>query len=75
MKSYKVILLNAENGYKLYNKTDNIICSAIQLPIDADLSVWEEITEERAIEYEEAHKPIAPEPPRAGDIHLQIVKV
>lgn len=74
MKSYKVILLNAENGYKLYNKTDNIICSAIQLPIDADLSVWEEITEERAIEYEEAHKPIDPEPPHIEGTQADVVE-
>lgn len=48
MKSYKVILLNAEKGYKLYNKAYNSICAAVQLPIDSDLSVWEEITDEEA---------------------------
>lgn len=48
MKSYKVILLNAEKGYKLYNKTDNIICTSVQLPIDTDITIWEEITDEEA---------------------------
>ena len=48
MKSYKVILLNAEKGYKLYNKTDNIICTSVQLPIDTDITTWEEITDEEA---------------------------
>ena len=48
MKSYKVILLNAEKGYKLYNKTDNVICSSVQLPIDTDITIWEEITDEEA---------------------------
>ena len=48
MKSYKVILLNAEKGYKLYNKTDNIICISVQLPIDTDITTWEEITDEEA---------------------------
>lgn len=48
MKSYKVILLNAEKGYKLYNKTDNVICTSVQLPIDTDIAVWEEITDEEA---------------------------
>lgn len=48
MKSYKVILLNAEKGYKLYNKTDNVICSSVQLPIETDITVWEEITDKEA---------------------------
>ena len=48
MKRYKVILLNAEKGYKLYNKTDNIICTSVQLPIDTDITTWEEITDEEA---------------------------
>lgn len=48
MKSYKVILLNAEKGYKLYNKTDNVICTSVQLPIDIDITIWEEITDEEA---------------------------
>lgn len=48
MKSYKVILLNAEKGYKLYNKTDNVICTSVQLPIDTDITTWEEITDEEA---------------------------
>lgn len=48
MKSYKVILLNAEKGYKLYNKTDNVICTSVQLPIDTDITIWEEITDEEA---------------------------
>ena len=48
MKSYKVILLNAEKGYKLYNKTDNVICTSVQLPIDRDITTWEEITDEEA---------------------------
>ena len=48
MKSYKVILLNAEKGYKLYNKTDNVICISVQLPIDADITIWKEITDEEA---------------------------
>lgn len=48
MKSYKVILLNAEKGYKLYNKTDNVICASVQLPIDTDITTWEEITDEEA---------------------------
>lgn len=48
MKSYKVILLNAEKGYKLYNKTDNVICSSVQLPIETDITTWEEITDEEA---------------------------
>lgn len=46
MRIYKSIFLSAETGNKLHNKIDNSICSAIQLPIDADLSVWEEITDE-----------------------------
>ena len=48
MKSYKVILLNAEKGYKLYNKTDNVICTSVQLPVDTDITIWEEITDEEA---------------------------
>ena len=48
MKRYKVILLNAEKGYKLYNKTDNVICTSVQLPIDTDITTWEEITDEEA---------------------------
>lgn len=48
MKSYKVILLNAEKGYKLYNKTDNVICTSVQLPIDTDITIWKEITDEEA---------------------------
>ena len=40
MKSYKVILLNAEKGYKLYNKTSNAICTSVQLPIDTDITIW-----------------------------------
>lgn len=48
MKSYKVILLNAEKGYKLYNKTDNVICTSVQLPVDTDITTWEEITDEEA---------------------------
>ena len=48
MKTYKVILLNAEKGYKLYNKTDNVICTSVQLPIETDITVWEEITDEEA---------------------------
>lgn len=48
MNKYEVILIMAEQGCKLHNKTDNSICSAIQLPVDADLSVWEEITDEEA---------------------------
>ena len=45
MKSYKVILLNAEKGYKLYNKTSN---ASVQLPIDTDITIWKEITDEEA---------------------------
>ncbi len=52
MKSYKVIILCAEAGYRLHNKADNSICSAIQLPIDANIDDWEEITEDEAKEYE-----------------------
>ena len=48
MKSYKVILLNAEKGYKLYNKTDNVICISVQLTADTDITTWEEITDEEA---------------------------
>lgn len=48
MKSYKVILLNAEKGYKLYNNTSNVICTSVQLPIDTDITTWEEITDEEA---------------------------
>lgn len=48
MKNYKVILLNAEKGYKLYNKTDNVICTSVQLPVDTDITTWEEITDEEA---------------------------
>ena len=48
MKSYKVILLNAEKGYKLYNKASNVICSSVQLPADTDITTWEEITDEEA---------------------------
>ena len=48
MKIYKVILLNAEKGYKLYNKTDNVICISVQLPVDTDITTWEEITDEEA---------------------------
>ena len=48
MKSYKVILLNAEKGYKLYNKASNVICTSVQLPIDTDITTWEEITDEEA---------------------------
>lgn len=48
MKSYKIILLNAEKGYKLYNKTDNVICTSVQLPVDTDITTWEEITDEEA---------------------------
>ena len=48
MKSYKVILLNAEKGYKLYNKAANVICISVQLPIDTDITTWEEITDEEA---------------------------
>ena len=48
MKSYKVILLNAEKGYKLYNKTSNVICTSVQLPIDTDITIWKEITDEEA---------------------------
>lgn len=52
MKSYKVIILCAEAGYRLHNKADNAICSAIQLPIDSDVTDWEEITEDEAKAYE-----------------------
>ena len=48
MKSYKVILLNAEKGYKLYNKASNVICASVQLPIDTDITIWKEITDEEA---------------------------
>lgn len=48
MKSYKVILLNAKKGYKLYNKTSNVICTSVQLPIDTDITIWKEITDEEA---------------------------
>ena len=48
MKSYKVILLNAEKGYKLYNKASKVICTSVQLPIDTDITTWEEITDEEA---------------------------
>mgnify|MGYP004627226061 CR=1 FL=1 len=48
MKKHQAILIMAEQGYKLHNKIDNSTCFAIQLPIDADLSVWEEITGEEA---------------------------
>lgn len=48
MKSYKVILLNAEKGYKLYNNTSNVICTSVQLPIDTDITIWKEITDEEA---------------------------
>ncbi len=48
MKIYKVILLNSEIGYKLHNKIDDIFCAAVQLPIDSDLSDWEEITNAEA---------------------------
>ena len=48
MKSYKVLLLSAEIGMCLHNKKDNSVCIAIQLPIDADITDWEEITNEEA---------------------------
>ena len=48
MKSYKVILLNAEKGYKLYDKASNVICTSVQLPIDTDITIWKEITDEEA---------------------------
>ena len=48
MKIYKVILMKTEKGYKLYNKTDNVICISVQLPIDTDITTWEEITDEEA---------------------------
>lgn len=48
MKSYKVILLNAEKGYKLYNNTSNVICASVQLLIDTDITIWKEITDEEA---------------------------
>lgn len=48
MKIYKSIFLSAETGNKLHNKIDNSICSAIQLPIDTDITTWEEITDEEA---------------------------
>ena len=48
MKIYKSIFLSAETGNKLHNKIDNSICFAIQLPIDTDITTWEEITDEEA---------------------------
>ena len=61
MKSYKVILLNAEKGYKLYNKTDNVICTSVQLPIDTDITTWEEITDEEYNEWMKMHPSIEEE--------------
>lgn len=48
MKIYKSIFLSAETGNKLHNKIDNSICFSIQLPIDTDITTWEEITDEEA---------------------------
>ena len=48
MKIYKSIFLSAETGNKLHNKIDNSICFAIQLPVDTDITTWEEITDEEA---------------------------
>lgn len=48
MRIYKSIFLSAETGNKLHNKIDNLICSAIQLPVDTDITIWEEITDEEA---------------------------
>lgn len=48
MNKYEVILIMAEQGCKLHNKIDNSICAAIQLPIETDITVWEEITDEEA---------------------------
>ena len=39
---------DASKGYKLYNKTDNVICASVQLPIDTDITIWKEITDEEA---------------------------
>ena len=56
MKVFKSIFLSADKGYKLHDKSDNSVCAAVQLPIDSDLSVWEEITEEEAKLIEEGTK-------------------
>lgn len=61
MKSYKVILLNAEKGYKLYNKTSNVICTSVQLPIDTDITTWEEITDEEYNEWMKMHPDVEEE--------------
>lgn len=61
MKSYKVILLNAEKGYKLYNKALNVICTSVQLPIDTDITTWEEITDEEYNEWMKMHPDVEEE--------------
>ena len=46
MKTYEQRILIPEEGKWLYNATDNVISDKVYLGINADASVWVEITEE-----------------------------
>lgn len=76
MKETTITILKADTGMWLYkddNVNDKVVRTFASQVMNADDS-WHECTDAEKQEWEEAHKPIDPEPPQVEDTQADVVE-